>query len=444
MHEPDFVRSTAYKRYLLFLLTVILAFNFLDRVALGLLLQDIKMDLKLSDTQLGLLSGIAFALFYSVMGIPIARWADRGNRAFIISITTAIWSVLVALCGAARTFSQLLLIRIGVGVGEAGCVPPAHSLIADHFDRDERPRAIAIYQLGLPLSFVIGYFSAGWLNQHYGWRTTFVLLGTPGLVLALLASLTLRDTHRARKLPVPGAIERVDSPSNSWRVVAAVLWENRTYRQILLCVSVIYFAGYGILQWQPTFFMRTYGLTGGELGRWFALSYGFGGLLGTYAGGEWAYRFAARNEARQLKVIAQSIACTALLCVGIYLSPSPYTAFLLMALNSAVLNILSGPLFATVQTVVPAESRAVAVAVIYFLSNLIGMGLGPLAVGMLSDALRPLASGDSLRWALLVITPPVYLWGAWHAWKASSVVKADLGERALLNEADGGAPLTHP
>ena len=162
------MRATVYRNYLLTVLLVILAFNYVDRVALGLLLQDIKVDLDLSDTQLGFLSGIAFALFYSVMGIPIARWADRGNRVMIITVTTALWSVAVALCGLAGSFLQLLLIRIGVAVGEAGCIPPAHSLIADYFTRAERPRAVARYMLGGPLSFVIGYFLAGWLNQLCG------------------------------------------------------------------------------------------------------------------------------------------------------------------------------------------------------------------------------------------------------------------------------------
>src|SRR5687767_13558141 len=181
------MRHTVYKNYLLGLLTLILLFNCVDRLALGLLLQEIKIDLNLSDTQLGFLSGIAFALFYSIMGIPIARWADRGNRTVIISLTTAVWSLMVALCGAAGSFMQLMLIRIGVAIGEAGCVPPAHSLIADYFSRAERPRAVAIYMLGGPLSVIIGNFLAGWLNEFYGWRMTFAILGLPGLVLAALA-----------------------------------------------------------------------------------------------------------------------------------------------------------------------------------------------------------------------------------------------------------------
>src|SRR5258708_1391950 len=188
-----------YKKYLLAVLLVILAFNYTDRCALGIVLQDIKGDLKLSDTQLGLLSGIAFALFYSVMGIPIARWADRGNRVSIIAITCALWSAMVVLSGVAAGFTQLLVIRIGVAVGEAGCIPPAHSLIADYFTRGERPRAFSIYMLGGSLSAAFGYFGAGWLNQFYGWRITFMLIGLPGLVLAALAWFTLREPRREKQ-----------------------------------------------------------------------------------------------------------------------------------------------------------------------------------------------------------------------------------------------------
>src|SRR5688500_2799534 len=188
--------ESRYKQYLLAVLLVVLASNYVDRLALGLLLQDIKVDLSLSDTQLGLLSGIAFALFYSVMGIPIARWADRGNRVTIITLTTALWSAAVALCGVAGSFLQLMMMRIGVAVGEAGCMPPAHSLIPDYFTRAERPRAVAIYMLGWPLSVVVGYFLAGWLNELYGWRITFMMLGVPGLGLAASAWFILKEPRR--------------------------------------------------------------------------------------------------------------------------------------------------------------------------------------------------------------------------------------------------------
>ena len=434
------------KNYLLTVLLVILAFNYVDRFALGLLLQDIKVDLDLSDTQLGFLSGIAFALFYSVMGIPIARWADRGNRVTIIAITTALWSAAVALCGLAGSFLQLLLIRIGVAVGEAGCIPPAHSLIADSFTRAERPRAVARYMLGVPLSYVIGYFLAGWLNQLYGWRMTFILLGLPGLVLAALAWFTLREPRVAKansaashfassSLSSQREPAEVASAQPSLKEVCVTLWANTTFRHLLFCFSIVSFFGYGILQWKPAFFMRSFGLATGELGTWFAVIYGLGGLLGTYLGGELAARHAAHNERLQLKVMAVANSSFGVLSACIYLSPNQYLAFAFLALATVGGYMVTGPLFATIQTLVPERMRAMSIALIYLFANFVGIGLGPLAAGALSDAFRPFVGEESLRYALLVLCPG-YFWSAWHLWRASRTVKRDL-EATQVDREDG-------
>ncbi len=290
-----------YKHYLLAVLMVILAFNYVDRLALGLVLQDIKLEFHASDTKLGFLSGLAFALFYSVMGIPIARWADRGNRVTIISLTAALWSVMVVLCGRAGSFFQLLFARIGVAVGEAGFMPPANSLIPDYFDRAERPRAVAIYMLGGALSNLIGYFLAGWLNELYGWRSMFVMLGLPGLALAGLAGLTLREP-RVRRTTTPPA-------QPAFQEICITLWSCTTFRHLLFCFSVVSFFGYGIAQWLPAFFFRSFGLKSGELGTWLAAIYGLGGAVGMYLGGALASRYAAHNERVQLKAMAIVEAC---------------------------------------------------------------------------------------------------------------------------------------
>jgi MFS family permease len=403
-------------------LLLILAFNYVDRLALGLLLQNIKTDLSLSDTQLGLLTGIAFALFYSVMGVPIARWADRGNRVTIISVTVALWSAAVALCGAASTFTQLLLIRVGVAVGEAGCIPPAHSLIADYFTRAERPRAVARYMLGVPLSAVIGYFLAGWLNEFYGWRITFVMLGLPGLVLALLARLTLKDPRRQRRVP-----DAVPSPATqpSLREVGVTLWRNVTFRHLLIGYSVVSFFSYGISKWQPSFFIRSFGLDTGELGTWFAFIYGAGSMTGMYLGGELASRRAANNETLQLKCIAAVYFLFGFVMASAYLSSTPALAFAFLGFAAIGSAATVGPLFATIQTLVPERMRAMAIATVYLFANLIGMGLGPLMVGMLSDAFRPWAGEQSLRYALVVLCPG-YTVAAFHLWRASRSVAKDL------------------
>jgi MFS transporter, Spinster family, sphingosine-1-phosphate transporter len=416
MHEPT-RSSRAYRRYLLAVLLTVLAFNQVDRLVLGLVLQDIKVDLNLTDTQLGLLTGIAFALFYSVMGIPIARWADRGNRVNIISVTTALWSAAVALCGAAGSFVQLMLMRVGVAIGEAGCIPPAHSLIADHFTRAERPRATAIYMLGMPLSAIVGYFVGGWLNELYGWRTTFVVLGVPGLALAIVARFTLKEPRleiAASNLPHPRLLE-----------VWATLWASRSFRHLLVAFSVISFFGFGISKWQAAFFIRSHGMQTGELGTWFAAIFGSAGLLGTYLGGRLASAHLANNEDRQLKAMAAAFALLALIKAGVFLASSRYIAFVLMAAASVGYGMAIGPLFATIQTLVPQSMRATSIALLYLFANLIGMGLGPLAVGVLSDAFNPAAKEESLRYALLALCPG-YLWGAWHLLRASRTVVGDV------------------
>jgi MFS family permease len=407
-----------YKQYMLCLLTLILAFNYVDRVALGVVLQSIKIDLHVSDTALGLLTGLAFALFYSVLGIPIARWADRGNRSLIIALSTAVWSVMVVLCGGAKSFIQLLLVRTGVGVGEAGCVPPALSLISDYFSRAQRPRAMAIYSAGYPLSLIAGFFFAGWLNELYGWRTMFVLLGLPGFLLALLAWLTLREPRLTST-----SLAVVKTPPFS--EVVRTLWYLGTFRNLLLCIAINFFFGNGIAQWQPTFFIRSFGMSTGEIGNWFALTWGVGGLLGNYLGGELATRFAGNNERLQLRAISIATASFALLSVSIYLTSNRYIALSLMTLSALGLNTINGPMLATIQTLAPERMRAVAMALVYLFANLIGMGLGPLAAGALSDVLHSATGSESLRYALLLLSPG-YFWSAWHAWRASGLVAQDL------------------
>ncbi len=414
------------RNYLLTILIVVVAFNYADRLALGLTLQDIKRDLSLSDTQLGFLTGIAFAMFYSVMGIPIARWADRGNRVSIIALTTALWSAAVALCGLAASYTQLLLIRVGIAVGEAGCVPPAHSLIADYFDRSERPRAVARYKIGPALSGVVGYFVAGWLNELYGWRVMFAILGIPGLVLAVLSWLTLHEPRTGTPTPAMAGegVASSRGPATLAQVCAS-LWANTTFRNLLMCFSVVYFFQYGIMQWQPAFFIRSFRLGTGELGTWYAVIYGVGGVLGTYAGGELAARYAANDERRQLRAMALTVAAMCVISAGVYLSPNRHSAFAFMGLVTIAGATISGPLFATIQTLVPQQMRATSIAIIFLFANFFGLGLGPLAAGALSDALRPLWREESLRYALLAMCPG-YLWAGWHLWKASTTVTRDL------------------
>lgn len=421
-----------YKRRLLLVLLFILAFNYVDRLALGVSLQSIKTSLNLNDTQLGLLSGIAFALFYSTMGLPIARWADRGNRVTVIVVTTTLWSVAVSLCAGARTFAQLISIRIAVAIGEAGCIPPAHSLIADNFARPQRARAVSIYMLGAPLSAIIGYCVAGWLNQFYGWRAMFVCLGLPGIGLAWLSARTLREPRLAVPLTdddahasMPLGSRVGNSAAQPLAEVIRALTKNRTFRHLLFSFSIASFFGYGITQWQPSFFIRSYGISTGELGTWFAVIYGVGGLIGSYIGGDLASRWAADNEPRQLRAMSVMYGLFALVSASIYLSHSFHFALVMLGISGIGGSMVLGPLFATIQSVAHPRMRAIAISIIYLFANLIGMGLGPLAAGSLSDLLRPAFGQESLRYALLALCPG-YLWGGWHLWLASGAVRHDI------------------
>jgi predicted MFS family arabinose efflux permease len=409
--------------HLVGLLLAALVFNKVEHAALGVLMQDIKHDLALSDTQLGLLSGIAFTLFYATMGIPIARWADRGNRITIISVTTALQCGALALSGMAGSFAQLLAIRVGVAVGEAGCVAPSNSLIAESFDRASRARATSWYMLGYPLSAVLGYFLGGWLNAAFGWRLTFILLGLPGLAVAAAIILTLRDPRtKVEPAPLPArpVHPATDTPA-AWRL----LWRNRTYRHLVAGYSLLTFFGIGVVQWLPTFFIRSHGFTTIELGIALALVWGVGGVAGAILAGEFAARRAAHDEALQIRVIAGVFAASGLLAMLIYLSPSPVLALAALVPIAAINYGTAGPLFATIQTIIPEDRRAVAVATTYLFTNLIGVGLGPLCVGLISDLITPFAGADSLRLALLALCPG-YGWAAWHLWHASRSFGHDL------------------
>lgn len=440
------------KSYLLALLSAIMVFNYVDRIAMSVMLQNIKIDLRLTDTEIGLLTGIAFALFYSVMGIPIARWADRGDRVKIISITVALWSVAVGLCSRAASFLQLLTIRIGVAVGEAGCHPPAFSLISDYFERAARPRAVARYMLAWPIALLLGFFAAGWLNQLYGWRSTFVTIATPGLLLGALAAATLAEPRR-RERHSSSADGAVHAPAHisgerekkegSMKEVFGTLWKSSAYRHLLIVFALSYFFGNGILQWQPAFFVRSYGLRTGEIGTWFAMIYGVGGLLGTYLGGELASRYAGDDERLQFRGMASLYAALAVVGAGVYLVPRWGLAFAVLSLSALGSAAVNGPLFAATQTLAPPRMRAMSIAIVLFVSNLIGLGLGPLAVGVLSDVLRPRLGQESLRYALLTLCPG-YLWCTWHLWRASRTIDADLVRLRADGEGGGWPSIESP
>jgi MFS family permease len=411
-----------YRAYALGMLLLIYVFNFVDRSILAILLEPIKREFQPSDTALGILSGIAFAVIYSTLGIPIAIWADRGSRKTIISLSLLIWSGMTAVCGLVTSFWQLVLARIGVGVGEAGCSPPAHSMISDYFPPEQRGRAFGIYSLGIPIGASFGVFAGGWINEIFDWRTAFLVVGIPGVVLAIVSQLTLREPVRGAS---EGMVAHGEAPSAL--EVARVMWSRRSFRHLALAGALHALVGYGVGAFNAAFLMRSHGMGTGEIGTWLAGIGLVAGSFGTYYGGALADRLAPRDERWNVWVPALSLVAALPFSFGFYLFDDKYLA-LLSAIPPAVFGAMYlGPTFKTTQALAELRMRAVASAVLLFIMNLIGMGLGPVAVGIASDVLLRVGGlGDqSLRFALLLVTA-ANMWAVMHYLVAARTLRADL------------------
>jgi MFS family permease len=426
MREPNKGKPGPYQgTYLVLLLATVSLFNGLDAVALSLALPSIKSALHLTDIELGVLTGIAFFLFYSTAGIPLGLWADRGDRATIIALATAIRGIMVMLVAVTRSFGELLIVRAGAAIGEAGCLPAAFSLIADYFPREERPRAVAKYLLGTCLSVIIGYSCEGWLVSHVGWRYMFVCIGVPSLVIAPLAWRTLVETRRRRPRERSAAGWNQGVGSRPLRRAIRFLWESRTFRYILGMQCAGYFVAAGMVVWQPSFFARSYGMNVQQLGVYFAVVYGVGSIIGTYGGGYLATRYAGGNESLQLKTLALVNVGIGALWTGVYLAKSSTGSFILLFLAFVGGCLGNGSIFGTTQTVIPDRMRAISISVLFLFSNLLGGGVGPLAIGGLSDLLHPYLGPESLRYALLASCPGCLVI-SWFAWQAGKTVRADV------------------
>ncbi len=405
-------------RLVLAVLLVVYVFNFLDRQIVNILAEPIRRDLGLSDTQIGLMTGIAFAAFYTCLGIPIARYADRPgtNRVGLIAGALIVWSGMTALCGQAQNFVQLLLARIGVGVGEAGCTPAAHSLIADLAPPEKRASAMAIYALGIPIGTLLGMLIGGLLADAYGWRTAFMVVGLPGVALAGAVVLSLRDPRRA-----PAALSAASMapprPALSNREALAEILGSRAFVLLLAAGSAAAFLSYGKATWTTIFFQRTHGLTAGETGFWFGIWGGVAAIVGTLAGGWLADRFGKINRRHVMTAPAVGFAAAVPLAISAYVMTDWRWALALLMIPTALNSLYYGPCFSSAQGLVKPEARAMASAVLLFSQNLIGLGLGPLFFGMLSDWIKPIAGDESVRWvlygaAVIGFIPAFFFWRA--------------------------------
>ena len=390
--------STAYQWYALGVLFVIYVFNFIDRSVLALLAQSIKEDLQISDSALGLLGGFAFALFYTGFGIPIARLADKGIRRNILVVCLSIWSASTALCGLAHSYAFLLLARIGVAIGEAGGSPPSHSMISDMFPQHRRATALGIYALGIPVGSMIGALAGGWINDAFDWRTAFMIVGLPGLVLAVIVRFSLKEPPRGVSEPARVAV----GPAPSVLDVIRLLWQRRSFRWLSLNAGCQGFLGYGSGAWIPPMFERSHGLSSTEIGT--ALFWlGVPSVIGTFAGGWLGDRFGRRDARWYLWLTAITTLISMPFSTFCYLSADPWLAFWVMAVPNMLGGFYLAPTFSLTQGLVGLRMRAVAASIVLFMLNFIGMGFGPWFVGALSDLLNATtALGlNSLRWSLV-------------------------------------------
>jgi MFS family permease len=426
-----------YRKYALGILLVGYIINFVDRSILSLLLEPIKLELALSDSQLGFLGGLAFAVFYTFLGIPIAALADRRSRVKILAVSMVIWSAMTAVCGLANNFITLLLARIGVGIGEAGASPPSHSLISDYFPIETRATALSIYALGIPLGTMIGSFVGGWGADAIGWRYTFFLVGVPGVIFALIVWFTLREPPRGMSDLKPSqapAVPIKTAPPPPVKTVLKLLWSKTSFRHLAFAAGLHAFVSYGAGTWNAPFFIRIHEMSLTEIGSVLALIAGIG-AIGTFFGGYISDKLSDRTDDKRWYFWVPGIATLVMVPFQLvaYLYGGVWAVVASLMMVAILGNAYLGPSFAMTQALVSLRMRAVASAILLFVLNLIGMGLGPYLVGVLSDILTPDFGIYSIRYAMCAAVM-VNLWAACHYFIGARTMRGDLADTQEMNE----------
>ena len=413
--------STARRNYVLVVLTLVYTFNFIDRQLLSILQEAIKLDLSLSDAQLGLLTGFAFAMFYVTAGIPIARLADRSNRRNIVAVSVGLWSFMTAISGFVQNYLQLLLARVGVGVGEAGGSPPSHSIVSDIFPKKQRASALAFYSTGVNLGILFGFLFGGWLNEFFGWRVAFMVVGVPGIMLAILVRTTVRE-------PVRGLVENKQASDKQvpFKDVITLLWQRKTFRHMALACGLNAFAGYGTVNWLASFFIRTHEMSTGELGTWLALSTGLFGAIGVLIGGILGDKLGGRDKRWYTWIPGLATIMVVPFMIIVLLTDNQYVALVCVFIPGTLQNVYLGNSIATTHNLVGLRWRSTASAILFFILNVIGLGMGPFAVGLLSDFLAPTLGAESLRYSMLALLPSVMIWSSIHFYLASRTMLKEL------------------
>jgi MFS family permease len=407
--SPAPARVAGYSWFVASALMVVYTFNFLDRQFLSVLAEPVKNDLGLSDTQLGMLTGLMFALFYTVCGIPVASIADRWNRVKLISIACGLWSLFTAACGFATSFTTLALARMGVGIGEAGGSPPSYSVVSDYFPPEKRGVGLALYSLGVPFGSMIGTMAGGFIAANFGWRAAFITLGVLGLILAPIIPLVIKEPVRGaldrKPAPGPDGLVQAHEPAPSMFASIKFFVSSPTLMLTALSCGMTAFVGYAMLNWIPAFLMRAKGMSLMELGAYYSVMSGVSMAIGTFASGWIVDKLARKNPAAYAIVPGVCILLSTPFLWGAVHAPGWQVAIFFLAFPSLLNNAYLAPALAVVQNGVPPNARGTSGALLLFVLNLIGLGGGPLFVGTVSDWLKPHYGVDSLKYALLALTP---------------------------------------
>jgi predicted MFS family arabinose efflux permease len=426
------LRNT-YRAYVLAVIWLVLLLRFVDLQVIAVLMESIKKEFAVSDTQLGLLTGFAFSVFYGALGIPVAYLADRSNRVNIIAVAVGVWSAMTAACALASTFAMLLIARLGVGIGEAGGNAPAYSLISEYFPAQRRASIFAILNSAVPIGVFTGFMIGGFVNVHFGWRAAFWAVGLPGLAVALLARFTIRDPRTSTTDRPPGAQRPADLLLSD---TLGALWHKRSYRHLVLATSIFTAGAMGSGIWLPSFFIRVHHMPPAQVATWLACIYGGAGLVGVLTGGALTDRLVARTGDSRWYVRLPGICSAAILPFAffVYLWPDPITALVVHIGTVTLMHMWMGPAYGTVQSLAGPKRRSMAAAVNMLAINLIAYGLGPLAVGWLSDTLHPSLGDQSLRYAILGVVATTYSWAAVHFFLAAKTVSQEIEGETIEEE----------
>jgi predicted MFS family arabinose efflux permease len=426
--------SVAYRRYVLFVMALVSVLNMADRQVISILIEPIKAELELSDTQMGALTGLSFALFHTFACIPIALWADRWVRTSIIALGVGAWSLLTMLTGVARSFATLFAIRVGVGVGEATGAAPTHSLVSDYFPPERRAWALSILIVGAPVGSMLAFLGGGWISELFGWRAVFFVFGAAGLVVAPLVYFTVREPTRGQR-----ETQATDTDAPPLREGLAYLLTLPSFRHVLIASGLNATANYTFLIWAAPFLMRVHGMGTGEAGTYLALGFSVANGIGVLVGGRATDRLGMRDSRWIIWAPVISSLLAAPFAWGFVLSPVLWIAIPCLAAAGLVNAVYLGPIYAAGQNLSKPGVRALASALIQLANTTLGLGIGPLLVGWLNDVGHARFGEDAIRYSITLMLF-AHWWAALHLVAAARTYAADLPGAATRDTAGANRP----